>query len=75
MYNEEKVSRGLCCGSDVSLLAGLVMWDEVAATKDWVESQLPDILKVRCFFLADSSSCDIRNAKCCVLIKAVKVSA
>ena len=28
------------------LARGLVMWDEVAATKEWVESQLPDIMKV-----------------------------
>ena len=45
--NSEKNSKVLCCVLKVSLVAGLVMWDEVAATKDWVESQLPDILKVR----------------------------
>ena len=28
------------------LARGLVMWDEVAATKEWVDSQLPDIMKV-----------------------------
>ena len=28
------------------LARGLVMWSEVAATKEWVESQLPDIMKV-----------------------------
>ena len=47
MCNSEKNSKVLCCVLKVSLVAGLVMWDEVAATKDWVESQLPDILKVR----------------------------
>ena len=30
------------------LARGLVMWDEVAATRDWVESQLPEIMKVGC---------------------------
>ena len=30
------------------LARGLVMWDEVAATQDWVESQLPEIMKVGC---------------------------
>jgi anaphase-promoting complex subunit 1 len=28
------------------LARGLVMWDEVAATRSWVESQLPEIMKV-----------------------------
>ena len=47
-------SRECCCVSEVRPLAGLVMWDEVAATKDWVESQLPNILKVRIPHLASS---------------------
>lgn len=29
------------------LARGLVMWDEVAATREWVQAQLPDILKAR----------------------------
>ena len=51
------------------------MWDEVAATKDWVESQLPDILKVRCSFLASSSPRNVSGAKCCVLTRGVKIRA
>ena len=38
------------------LARGLVMWNEVAATKEWVESQLPDIMKVavpNCHHLTD----------------------
>ena len=73
VYNKVKDSRELCCVSDVSLVAGLVMWDEVAATKDWVESQLPDILKVGHFFLASSSSRNVSGAKRCVLTKGFQI--